>query len=193
MNLSKLAIPLILLLLVSPIAAKEIVIQPGEYNVKQYCQDNETLVVEKYYTNTSGVNETVSKSFIPSRYGCEDGYIVNPADDLNYGWLNVAALLGFTLINFLLYLLLKEHKGLKLLFLFTGIIATFYMLMYVGIIGANFDSAVFLELSELAWIISRVWLVITLFLIAYFIIMFIYNVFGKGGEATPRMKGYEGF
>lgn len=155
-----------------------------------YCEDNDTLVIHNYYDNGTD-NITTSKEFQYPRYGCRNGTAINPAPALKYGGLNLAVLAVFVFINFAAYMLIKERKGLKALFFLFGLFTTFYMLFYVGIIGNEFTaSSTINELVGLSWVISRIWLLITLFVLAYFIILPIWRIYG-GGKPSNRDLEYE--
>jgi len=155
----------------------------------QYCEDNETLVTHHYYDNGTD-NITTKREFTYPQFGCQNGTAVNPTPALKYGGLNLAVLAVFVFINFAAYMLIKERKGLKALFFLFGLFATFYMLFYVGIIGNEFlASSTISQLYKLSWVLARIWLLITLFTIAYFTILPIWRIYG-GGKKNNRDQEY---
>lgn len=173
----KTLVPLFLLLL-APLVL-------GNVNyTEQYCQDNDTLVIEHYYDNGTE-NITTAKEYKKPYYGCEEGSVVQPADHMKYGLVTAVALGFFILVNLLVIFALPKgkHGAIKFGLIFLVLVSLFYFLMTIGSVGAGYQHLE--NTSELLFGLSNGFFWFAFLVIAYFLVILIKNImmsFTKKGE-----------
>lgn len=178
----KLFIPLLLLILLSPVAL-------ADYNwTKTYCKDNTTQVIEKGTWNGTE-NITNSKEYRDLYWGCSEGAEVKPEGSMKGGILLGIISIGLIIGSILSYSVLPKdkHSALKLAFLIMSLILGVFLLFSVSGMLIPYDhvSSIGLMTSTLNTL-GYAWVLFTSFIILYFLVEVIMSVtdWVAGGKMT---------
>lgn len=187
----KTLIPILLLLIfITPALSKTAyLIRSEEYDVKQYCEDNDTLIYEKYNSTT---NETISKIYSKPYYGCLNGSAVQPGPSFQYGSLVIYGLIGFIALNmFLIFALQGRHGALQFGLIILSIILLYYLAMSIGLIGEPYTSVKNIETgSQLMYSLAKVYFWFVFLVIGYFLVILIKNTLWSAAKGGKSGKDY---